>query len=401
MIEELKKIYDNLFNQTKSNFKRDYNLNIDNQAIVLVWERWIWKTYLLLQTLKQSDKKTFYFSADNPLIKWISIFELVSKLYFDYKIEFLVIDEIHKWENWKENLKSIIDSFPDLKLIVSWSSSLDLYKWTSDLQRRIYKIDMHWLSFREYLNYEKDISLPKYNFKEIINNYKEISFDLSQKINLDDFKNYLNYWFYPYFKGKQNIYHQLLLENIKKVILEDLPTFMNLQTSSLSKLEKMFYFIAKNTPSELNYKSLAEKVWISKDLLESIIYYLDKIWVLSIAIRTNKLTDIVRKEFKVFLWNPNIYYAFWNDINIWTIRESFVLNVLKKISKTKIINDDIILPNYWDFIFKYDDKNYLFEVWWQSKTNKQINWINNSFLLKDDILIWKDNEIPIYLFGLI
>ena len=401
MIEELKRIYDNLLNETKLDFKRDYNLTFTNQAIVLVWERWIWKTYLLLQTLKQSKEKTFYFSADNPIIKWNSIFELVSKLYFDYKITFLVIDEIHKWEDWKENLKSIIDSFPNLRLIVSWSSSLDLYKWTSDLQRRIYKIDMFWLSFREYLKYEKNIEVPKYSFEEIIKDYKEISFDLSTKINLDDFKNYLSYWFYPYFKGKQNIYYSLLLGNIRKVILEDLPTFMNLQTSSLSKLEKMFYFIAKNDPSELNYKSLSEKIWISKDLLESIIYYLDKIWVLSIAIRTNKLTDIIRKEFKVFLWNPNIYYAFWNTINIWTIRESFILNVLKKISKTKIINDDIILPNYWDFIFKYNEKNYLFEVWWQNKTNKQINWINNSFLLKDNILIWKDNEIPIYLFWLI
>ncbi len=93
----------------------------------------------------------------------------------------------------------------------------------------------------------------------------------------------------------------MVLSNIKKVILEDLPTFMNLQTSSLAKLEKMFYFIAKNQPSELNYKSLALKIDISKDLLESIIYYLDKIGVLSIAIRSNKLNDIIRKEFKVFL----------------------------------------------------------------------------------------------------
>jgi predicted AAA+ superfamily ATPase len=52
---------------------------------------------------------------------------------------------------------------------------------------------------------------------------------------------------------------------------------MNLQTSSLSKLEKLFYFIAHTLPSELNYKSLAEKIGISKDLLETIIYYLDQI----------------------------------------------------------------------------------------------------------------------------
>jgi len=36
MIEELKKIYNNLFKQTKLDFKRDIDLSSDNQAIVLV-----------------------------------------------------------------------------------------------------------------------------------------------------------------------------------------------------------------------------------------------------------------------------------------------------------------------------------------------------------------------------
>jgi predicted AAA+ superfamily ATPase len=229
--------------------------------------------------------------------------------FYDYFTEFFV-DEIHRGEDWKENLKAIIDSFPDLKLVVSGSSSLDLYKGAAELQRRVRKIDMSGLSFREYLKYAKNIDVPAFTFDELIGNYRQISYDLSPKIDPRDFKAYLDHGFYPYFKGKESVYHTLLLGNIRKVILEDLPTFMNLQTSSLSKLEKMFYFIAKNQPSELNYRSLAEKINISKDLLESIIFYLDKIGVLSIAIRSNKLNDIFRKEFKVFLGNPNIYYAF-------------------------------------------------------------------------------------------
>lgn len=415
MIESLKKIYENLLNKIQTDFYRDNENTINPEKywpIVLVWERWVWKTYLLLQKLKKrntsdkKDNKSFYFSADNPLIQSISIFQLVSNLYFDYWIRFLIIDEIHKWEDWISNLKSIIDNFPDLLLIVSWSSSLDLYKWTSDLQRRIYKIDLFPLNFSEYIKYEKNIWLETYTFEDIINNYKEISYNLSNKFDNKDFQNYLNHGFYPYFQNKKEIYHNLLLNNLKKTILEDLPTFMNLQTASLSKLEKIFYFIANNPPSELNYKALAEKIWISKDLLESIIYYLDQIWVLNIAIRTNKLTNIVRKEFKIFLWNPNMYYAYQSWENIGTIRESFVLQVLKKINKSSIINENIILPEYWDIIFKYKSQNYLFEIWWKNKTNKQITWIHKtedkkSFIIKDDIKIWADNQIPLRLFGLI
>ena len=238
MIEELKKVYENLLKKTDISFCREiwWELCPDKYwPIALIGERGVGKTYLLLQKLKEQKEKTFYFSADNPLIKWISLFQIVSDLYFDYWIKYLVIDEIHKWENWITNLKAIIDSFPDLKLIVSWSSSLDLYKGTADLQRRIYKLHLFPLSFCEYLKYEKNIEIPSFSFMEIIEKHKEISFDLSNIFNENDFKCYLDHGFFPYYKVKTEIYHNLLLNNLQKTLLEDLPTFMNLQTSSLSK----------------------------------------------------------------------------------------------------------------------------------------------------------------------
>jgi len=121
-------------------------------------------------------------------------------------------------------------------------------------------MDLFPLNFAEYMKYEKNIALETYTFEDMIKNYKQISYDLSNTFDNKDFQDYLNHGFYPYFKNKKEIYHNLLLNNLKKTILEDLPTFMNLQTSSLSKLEKLFYFIVQNPPSELNYKSLAEKI---------------------------------------------------------------------------------------------------------------------------------------------
>ena len=105
IIESLKKIYENLLQNTNDDFCRDRENKIDPSKygpIVLVWERWVGKTYLLLQKLKKQKKKSFYFAADNPLVQWISLFDLVSKLYFDYGIRYLVIDEINKWEDWME-----------------------------------------------------------------------------------------------------------------------------------------------------------------------------------------------------------------------------------------------------------------------------------------------------------
>jgi len=355
----------------------------------------------MLQKLKESKKRNIYFSADNMLIKWISLSELIFDLVHKYKIEFIAIDEIHKFQNWQKDLKSIIDSFPDLDLIVSGSSSLDLYKKTADLQRRIYNFPISTLNFSEFLTFYKNIQIQTFSFDEIVSSYESISFDLWNKMILEYFKEYMNYGFYPYSKNKREIYHSILLKNLQKVILEDIPTFLNFNTSTLSKVEKLFYYIANTHPSDLNYNSLWKKIDISKDLLETIITYLSKIWVLNLAIRSNKLTDIIRKEFKVFLWNPNIYFAYKDNPELWTVRESFILKVLKNINLKNHFSLDIILPNYWDLVFEQNWKQYLFEVWWKSKWTKQIKNIKNSFIIKDDILIWEWNNIPIWLFGLI
>ncbi len=404
MIQKLQIIYQDLQKSVNLNFKRSFYNDFDIikfWATAIIWERWVWKTYFMLQQLKESKEKTMYFSADNMLVKSTSLFELVFELVHDYNISFIAIDEIHKFHNWQQHLKSIIDSLPDLHLIVSGSSSLDLYKKTADLQRRIYNFPISTLNFSEFSQLYKNISLPEFSFEEVINNYKSLSFDLSDKIDLNHFKEYINYWFYPYSQWKKEIYHSLLLKNLQKVILEDIPTFLNFNTSTLSKVEKLFYFIAHTAPSDLNYNSLWKKLGISKDLLETIILYLDKIWVLNMAIRSNKLTDIIRKEFKIFLWNPNIYYAYLDSPEIWTIRESFILKVLKNMQLKDHFKTDIILPRYWDLYFTYNWKQYLFEVWWKNKTAKQIQWIKNSYIISDDITIWTKNIIPLWLFGLI
>jgi len=50
--------------------------------------------------------------------------------------ELLCFDEIHKYDNWSQELKSIYDSFPNLKVIASGSSALEIHKGSHDLSRR-------------------------------------------------------------------------------------------------------------------------------------------------------------------------------------------------------------------------------------------------------------------------
>jgi hypothetical protein len=46
---------------------------------------------------------------------------------------------------------------------------------------------------------------------------------------------------------------QVLLD---RIILEDIPVFLDFKTESLDKLRKLFYFISNTTPSELSFTYL-------------------------------------------------------------------------------------------------------------------------------------------------
>jgi predicted AAA+ superfamily ATPase len=64
---------------------------------------------------------------------------------------------------------------------------------------------------------------------------------------------------------------------LDKIIIEDLPAFINIQTASLDKLRKLMYVIANSTPSELSFTNLSKKVGVDKIIVENVLTLLSKI----------------------------------------------------------------------------------------------------------------------------
>ena len=137
-------------------------MNLNNRLIGLVGPRGVGKTTLLLQLIKQNypdHKKVLYFSADHIYFKSISIYSFIESLFLRHGITSIFIDEIHKYDNWAQELKNIYDGFPEIKIVFSGSSSLDLKKGSYDLSRRAIMYYLPGLSFREYLNFSINLSM--------------------------------------------------------------------------------------------------------------------------------------------------------------------------------------------------------------------------------------------------
>lgn len=72
-----------------------------------------------------------------------------------------MVDEIHKYPDWSRELKMIYDLRPDLQVVFTGSSILDIDRGEqADLSRRAIMYEMQGLSFREYLCMFKGLQLP-------------------------------------------------------------------------------------------------------------------------------------------------------------------------------------------------------------------------------------------------
>lgn len=385
-----------------------YNQISTNEKLIgIVWLRGTWKTTILLQKLKENKhiEQSIYFSMDNPKISSKWLLEIVDDLYFNYWYRYFYVDEIHKYGNWNQELKNIYDSFPDIKLIFSWSSSVDIIKWTYDLSRRVLLFKLPVLSFREYLNFKYNLSLEVNSLQELFNNKQNtINYLLDNNIAiLREFKNYLNFWEFPFFLSldKNTDSYKFKVDNIiNKIIYEDISSFYKLKTQNLHVFKEIIYFIINSEPGLFNYNSLSKFLSVSSETLKVYIKILEEIGLLKIISYAGNISQETRKAKKVYftLNNINEVEDYVDIKNLWRIRESFFINNVSYVLKWGISNEKIRYSDIWDFSIQLKWINYIFEVWWKNKTKKQIKWSNNSFLVKDDIIdIWNDT-IPLWLF---
>ena len=121
-LETLQSYQHNYLTNLQSNYKRYIHKDIDfaNKLIGLIGARGVGKTTVLLQYLKEVDlpfSKKLYISADSIDIE--SIFDIAYE-FNNTGGKLLIIDEIHKYKNFENELKKIYDML-SLKDIFSGS----------------------------------------------------------------------------------------------------------------------------------------------------------------------------------------------------------------------------------------------------------------------------------------
>jgi len=386
-------------------FTRDTYINklaTKNRLIGLIGQRGVGKTTILLQYLKQNFNNTefLYFSADDIYIIDSSIYDIADE-FVKLGGKVIVIDEIHKYNNWAQELKNIYDSFPNLLIRFSGSSMLNILNEKYDLSRRCVISHVKILSFREFIKLYKNIELPLINIEEILKNHNTLSTNLALEnpTLYKNFKKYLEIGSYPFFIEDEDEYKNKLFNALDKVIQEDIPSINKINFNHISIFKK---FIAKliyaGVPYKVNISALSKELGISHPTLNTYINILEQTKMIT-PIRKFSINTSKKPE-KLLFGNTNILYSFADEFgieaNIGTLRETFFVNCFTQ-------NNDlnhIYYSDIGDFLLINKQDKYIFEIGGKNKSFKQIKDIKNSYLITDTDYTTEPNKIPLWLFGL-
>lgn len=367
----------------------------EDRLIEIKGSKGVGKTTLILQHILRSFPNVddaLYVSLDNLWFKSHSLKELADFFYAQGG-RFLFVDEVHYYPYWQTVLKNIYDEYPDMHIVFTGSSMLQLEAGEGDLSRRLIDYHLSGLSFREYLQFEGVAIFSVYTLTDILQRHVQIAMAIKEQLGSIQpyFNAYLQRGYYPFYKDIRSGY-EIRLQHIVNQILEcDYPLIDDVTLSTIEKTKKMLIVLAQSVPQVPTMSSLYGQLDTDRNQGMKMLNALHRADLLMLLSDNTKNLKSLGRPKKIFLNNTNLMYALGANIEIGTVRETFFLNQLLQLYP-------ICYPVKGDFLV---DKQYLFEVGGASKTFDQIKDEPQSFLAVDNTEIGYKNRIPLYLFGML
>jgi predicted AAA+ superfamily ATPase len=402
-MEALYEISNKLIRSVSTDFRRGLysKINWKQRLIEIKGSRGVGKTTLMLQKAKElfaiSPQAVIYITLEDIYFFNHSIVE-TAEIFNKYGGKYLFIDEVHKYPSkyknvdWSAELKTIYDLYPELSVVYSGSSIIELYKGNGDLSRRKSVYNLIGLSFREYLTFNHVLIREETSLENILAHHVEISTEITDKLKiLPHFKSYIRHGYYPFYNEEPDQYYQRI-KNVINLILEvDIPSITDITFETIGKMKKMLLALSTSVPYTPNLTQLSANLNVS-DLrtLYKYFNYLEQSELIMMLHSESIGNKLFQKPEKLFLNNTNIISALFGDnSNIGTVRETFFCNQLN-------YTHEVNYPKIGDFLI---DRNIVVEIGGKNKSKKQIKDVEKSYLAVDEIEIGFANKIPLWLFG--
>jgi predicted AAA+ superfamily ATPase len=356
-------------------------------------QRGVGKTTMMLQRIKATDptgEKSFYVSLDNLWFSDHSLINLAEEV-LKRGVDHLYLDEVHRLPGWELQVKNLYDSYPELHVVYTGSSLLEIDNSIGDLSRRVSMYSLPGLSFREFLMFEGYEVPERLQLGDVLYSHETIAPSISSVLNvLPLFKRYIERGYYPFYKSmKQDDYYSRLEQTVTTVIDSDIPAVeKRLDYETLIKAKRLVSIISASLPYIPNLSTLAGVMGTSRGQILKLLDLLDKAGIIRQIFVSVSGPKSLAKPQKILLDNSTLMYALAKP-QIGAARESTFASFLG-------VEHRVEFAKSGDFVI---DGRYLFEVGGKGKGFAQIRNIPDSFVAADDIEFGFGNKIPLWLFG--
>ena len=303
------------------------------RALILMGPRRVGKTVMLYHSIQRliddgvSPQNIIYVSVETPIYNGIlleQLFNLAKHVLGkeDSKEQFYVFfDEIQYLKEWEIGLKSLVDTYHDVKFIASGSAAAALLKSSNESGAgRFTDFNLPPLLFFEYIHLKKYDHLMRQSKVE----WGGIESDIYSTIDIDRlnelFLDYINYGGYPEVAFSSRIQEdpgQFVRHDIvDKVLLRDLPSLYGI--SDVQELNSLFTMIAYHSGMEFSYEGLSKESGMKKETIRKYIQYLEAAFLIKVVTRTDDTAKRFQRQttFKIYLTNPSLRCALFEPIKM-------------------------------------------------------------------------------------
>jgi len=229
-----------------------------NKVVMVYGARRVGKTLLVKNILRQIKEPVLILNGED-----INVHDkLAIRSVENYKQiigtnKLVYIDEAQKIPDIGLKLKLMIDEIPELKIIISGSSSLDIHHSAGEpLTGRKYTFNLYTLSEQEYHPIENPIEkIDKVRERLVFGNYPEL-------IHIPDKKDKMDY----------------LNEMVSSYLLKDILVYENIKNSQ--KIFNLLRLIAFQIGGEVSLQELGKQLSVSKNTVEKYLDLLGKVYIL-------------------------------------------------------------------------------------------------------------------------
>lgn len=387
--------YKKILKETTTKIHRQLFSEIDwSQPLIgIKGQRGVGKTTMMIQRIKETDPTgdhSFYVSLDNLWFSDHSLIDFAEEMTSRGVVN-LYLDEVHKMPGWERQIKNIYDSYPELKVVFTSSSLLEIDHAIGDLSRRAALYYLPGLSFREFLIFEGYDVGSCVSLTEVLYSHESLAVSISSGLNiLSLFKSYMAKGYYPFYRNMRiDDYYNRLQQIVTTVIDSDIPAVeKRMEYETLLKAKRLVAIIAASLPYIPNMSTLAGLMGTNRSQLLKLFDLLDRAGIIRQLFSGIHSPNSLAKPQKILLNNSSLMHALGNA-KIGASRESTFSSLVS-------VGHHVGFAKDGDFIV---DGRYLFEIGGKGKGFAQIRNIPDSFVVADEIEFGFENKIPLWLFG--